>query len=75
MTLKPAYLVADIGTGNVRVAIADTSGTILGVASGDQAAHGVADHHHRKVTAGVGHDGVEVVDDRLEVLHQRGLAV
>ncbi|MGV3600912.1 MAG: FGGY-family carbohydrate kinase [Dyadobacter fermentans] len=35
MTLKPAYLVADIGTGNVRVAIADTSGTILGVASGD----------------------------------------
>lgn len=35
MTLKQAYLVADIGTGNVRVAIADTTGTILGVASGD----------------------------------------
>lgn len=35
MTLKQAYLVADIGTGNVRVAIADTAGAILGVASGD----------------------------------------
>lgn len=35
MTPKQAYLVADIGTGNVRVAIADTTGTILGVASGD----------------------------------------
>ena len=35
MILKQAYLVADIGTGNVRVAIADTTGTILGVASGD----------------------------------------
>lgn len=35
MTLKQAYLVADIGTGNVRVAIADTTGAILGVASGD----------------------------------------
>jgi autoinducer-2 kinase len=35
MTLKQAYLVADIGTGNVRVAIADTTGMILGVASGD----------------------------------------
>lgn len=35
MTLQQAYLVADIGTGNVRVAIADTTGTILGVASGD----------------------------------------
>jgi autoinducer 2 (AI-2) kinase len=33
MTLKQAYLVADIGTGNVRVAITDTTGTILGVAS------------------------------------------
>jgi autoinducer-2 kinase len=35
MTFKQAYLVADIGTGNVRVAIADTSGAILDVASGD----------------------------------------
>jgi autoinducer 2 (AI-2) kinase len=35
MTLQQAYLVADIGTGNVRVAVADTTGTILGVASGD----------------------------------------
>jgi autoinducer 2 (AI-2) kinase len=35
MTLKQAYLVADIGTGNVRVAIADTTGAILGVASDD----------------------------------------
>lgn len=35
MTLKQAYLVADIGTGNVRVAIADITGTILGVASDD----------------------------------------
>lgn len=35
MTLKQAYLVADIGTGNVRVAIADASGAVLGVASGD----------------------------------------
>lgn len=35
MTLKQAYLVADIGTGNVRVAIAGTTGAILGVASGD----------------------------------------
>ncbi|GGM98277.1 putative sugar kinase YoaC [Dyadobacter beijingensis] len=35
MTLKQAYLVTDIGTGNVRVAIADTAGAILGVASGD----------------------------------------
>ncbi|PSL25694.1 FGGY-family carbohydrate kinase [Dyadobacter jiangsuensis] len=35
MTLKQAYLVADIGTGNVRVAIANPTGTILGVASGD----------------------------------------
>nr|WP_295931524.1 FGGY family carbohydrate kinase [uncultured Dyadobacter sp.] len=35
MTLKQAYLVADIGTGNVRVAVTDTTGTILGVASGD----------------------------------------
>ncbi|SDE35300.1 autoinducer 2 (AI-2) kinase [Dyadobacter soli] len=35
MTLKQAYLVADIGTGNVRVAIADATGAILGVASGD----------------------------------------
>lgn len=35
MTFKQAYLIADIGTGNVRVAVADTTGTILGVASAD----------------------------------------
>ncbi|MGG7660926.1 FGGY-family carbohydrate kinase [Dyadobacter sp. BHUBP1] len=39
MTLKQAYLVADIGTGNVRVAIADPAGTILGVASGNMQYH------------------------------------
>lgn len=44
MTLKPAYLVADIGTGNVRVAIADTTGAILGVASGDM--HYEKDEHY-----------------------------
>lgn len=44
MTLKQAYLVADIGTGNVRVAIADTTGTILGVASSDMCYH--RDEHY-----------------------------
>lgn len=44
MTLKQAYLVADIGTGNVRVAIADPAGTILGVASGDM--HYQKDEHY-----------------------------
>lgn len=44
MTLKQAYLVADIGTGNVRVAIADTTGAILGVASGDM--HYEKDEHY-----------------------------
>ncbi len=44
MTLKQAYLVADIGTGNVRVAIADTTGAILGVASDDMRYH--KDEHY-----------------------------
>lgn len=44
MTLKQAYLVADIGTGNVRVAIADPAGVILGVASGDM--HYQKDEHY-----------------------------
>jgi len=44
MTLKQAYLVTDIGTGNVRVAIADPAGTILGVASGDM--HYQKDEHY-----------------------------
>ncbi|MGX5857820.1 FGGY-family carbohydrate kinase [Dyadobacter jiangsuensis] len=44
MTLKQAYLVTDIGTGNVRVAIADPAGVILGVASGDM--HYRKDEHY-----------------------------
>lgn len=44
MTLKQAHLVADIGTGNVRVAIANPTGTILGVASGDM--HYQKDEHY-----------------------------
>ncbi|MCF0073603.1 sugar kinase [Dyadobacter sp. CY261] len=44
MILKQAYLVADIGTGNVRIAIADTSGTMLGVASDDMRYE--KDHHY-----------------------------
>jgi autoinducer 2 (AI-2) kinase len=35
MTPQEAYLIADIGTGNVRVAVAASNGKILGVASGD----------------------------------------
>lgn len=44
MTLKQAYLVTDIGTGNVRVAIAAPAGVILGVASGDM--HYRKDEHY-----------------------------
>lgn len=35
MTLKQAYLIVDVGTGNVRVAVAEPDGNILGVESED----------------------------------------
>ncbi|WP_353717510.1 FGGY family carbohydrate kinase [Dyadobacter sp. 676] len=44
MTSQQAYLVADVGTGNVRVAVADAAGVILGMASGDM--YYEKDHHY-----------------------------
>lgn len=42
--MKQAYLVVDIGTGNVRVAVTDKAGGVLGVASGDM--HYIRDDHY-----------------------------
>ncbi|MCF2487565.1 FGGY-family carbohydrate kinase [Dyadobacter sp. CY347] len=44
MTLKQAYLIVDVGTGNVRVAVAEPNGNILGVESED--ARYEKDPHH-----------------------------
>ena len=42
--MKEAYIIFDIGTGNVRVAVAATTGEILGIASEDIQYH--KDHHY-----------------------------
>ena len=47
----------------------------LGVPRGDEPAHRVADHHDRQVAASMLDHGAQVVDDGLEVLDERLLAV
>src|SRR4051794_12274350 len=47
----------------------------LHVARRDEPAHRMADHDDRKVAARLAHDRTDVVDDRLEVLDERRLAL
>lgn len=61
-----------------RRAAEDQAGQVLavtlGIADGDEPAHRVADHDHRQVAPLRLHYPAQVVDDRLEALHEHPLA-